>query len=608
MKALYGKAGCLDYAHFAQAVRTLLAAAHPNQYVLVSVDCDNFKYINDLFGYELGDQTLRAAAERFAQALRPGELLTHMHADNFIFFVPAQPTDALVQRFMDVLDMEADLSSFLPTHYNLIASGGLYLIAHPEKKLETMIDKANFARKQAKGNHVTTILPYTQQMREDLWWKKEITLSMAEALENKEFEMYLQPKVLMKTGEVVGAEALVRWKRANGEMVYPDRFIPVFEQNGFVVPLDYSMLDQACLFLQKCKREGMPLLPISVNFSKVHLNDPDFVETVFETVNKRGISTNLIEIELTESIFSYDIQALIDVASALRYLGFSVSLDDFGSEYSSLGSLKDFPADIIKIDKSFLEDSVNTEKGRLIVAKVLDLVKSLRLRTVVEGVETADQVEFLQKMSCCDIAQGYFYAKPLPVADYENFVKSSTVAEGNMQAPVARDCEGETQDAGKAYSAEIPSEFQMDNWELYTLGQNIDMGLMKGYLDGDATVQYVNKRALEYLGCTAREFREIHHNTITSFVHPDDLAQVQSDVQGLINTGDPYDFHTRALRRDGKTIYLEGRASCTTDNCGHLVGLYAFQDVTEARERTLELQRSLQSKVDELQALYAKVR
>ncbi|MEG0777004.1 MAG: EAL domain-containing protein, partial [Raoultibacter sp.] len=608
MEELYRKTGCLDYAHFVDEARRKLATAQSNEYALIAVDCDDFKYLNDLFGYEQGDRALQSAADRFGRLLKAGEFFAHVHADHFIFFVPAAPSEVLIERFTKILDMELSLSSFLPTHYNLIASGGIYYISNPAKKLEAMIDKANFARKQAKGNHVTTIVPYTQNMRDELWWKKEITLSMAAALEKEEFKMYLQPKVLMKTGEVVGAEALVRWVRGTGEVVYPDRFIPVFEQNRFVVPLDFYMLEQACLFLKKCMGEHIPVVPISVNFSKAHLTDSDFVETIFETVNKLGISTNLIEIELTESIFSYDLQSLIDTASALRYLGFSVSLDDFGSEYSSLGRLKDFPADIIKIDKSFLEDSVNSEKGRLIVAKVLDLIKSLRLRTVVEGVETLDQVDFLKKMSCCDIAQGYFYAKPMPSFAYEEFVKKNEVAEGNMQAPVTAETEAEIENQGKAYLEEIPSEFQMDNWELYTLGQNIDMGLMKGYLDGDATVQYVNKRALEYFGCTAREFREIYHNTITSFTHPDDVATVKNNEKRLIETGKPVSFQTRAIRADGKIIYLQGRSSCVTDNRGRLVGLHAFQDVTESREETLALQNSLQSKVDELQSLYTNVR
>ncbi|MEG1426005.1 MAG: GGDEF domain-containing protein, partial [Raoultibacter sp.] len=165
------KTGCLDYAHFVDEARRKLATAQSNEYALIAVDCDDFKYLNDLFGYEQGDRALQSAADRFGRFLKAGEFFAHVHADHFIFFVPASPPELLIKRFTEILDMELSLSSFLPTHYNLIASGGIYYISNPAKKLEAMIDKANFARKQAKGNHVTTIVPYTQHMRDELWWK-----------------------------------------------------------------------------------------------------------------------------------------------------------------------------------------------------------------------------------------------------------------------------------------------------------------------------------------------------------------------------------------------------------------------------------------------------
>lgn len=592
-------ANCYIPANFYIEVQDRLTAIKPNEYVLISIDLDNFKYINDLFGYEFGDQTLHLLTAYFSQQLKAGELFSRVNADNFIFFMQSIEESALTNRLMNIINMVRCLGASFPAHYNFVTSGGIFLISNPSERLATMLDKANFARKKAKGNHVSTFLHYTKEMSDELQWKKEITLSMEMALNNQEFEMYLQPKILIKSGKVSGAEALVRWNSKKNGMIYPDQFIPVLEQNGFIKKLDFYMLEQACLFLKKCMLEGFPLLPISVNFSKIHVGTPDFVEKVYQIVRQHNIATSLIEIELTESVFSRDFQDLVNIASGLKYLGFKVSLDDFGSAYSSLNYLKDFPADIIKIDKSFLNNSTNTENGRLIIAKIVEMIKSLRLMAVMEGVEDREQVDFLQNLNC-DIGQGYFYAKPMPIANYEAFVESK--AAELVQSSFIHELPMEALE--KEYPKEVPKEFQMDNWELYVLGQNIDMGLMKGYLDGEVTIQYVNKKALDYLGYTPQEFREIFHNKITAFTHPDDIHIIQANAEQLIKTGKPLPFKTRAIRKDGKVIHLEGRSSCITDSQGRIVGLYAFQDVTEELERSNLLQNSLQDKIKEIEMLY----
>lgn len=566
-------------------------------FALVSLDCDNFNFINDLFSYEIGDAVLRRITEHFSTLLSDTECFSRLHADHFIFLVSAKQTPNLIERLCQMTDVKDALSGILPPHYNLVFSGGIVSISEYSENFSVWLDKATFARKQAKGNHTNTFLFYDKKMGEDLKWRKTITLMMEAALREREFEMYLQPKVLLKTGQIVGAEALVRWNSKRLGMIYPDRFIPILEQNGFIKQLDFFILEEACLFLKRDLSEGKVPLPISVNFSKMHLRNVGFVEKVFYTVNRHAIPTNLIEIEVTENIYLGDFQALIEVASALKCLGFKVSLDDFGSAYSSLNYLKDLPLDIIKIDKGFLNATENTDRGHIIIAKVIELIKSLRLVPIMEGVETAEQVDFLQKLSC-DFGQGYYYAKPMPTDAYTEFVKNGTTLNDVEQYLTEKQSSSE-----KSYQNIIPKEFQMDNWELYTLGKNIDMGLMKGYLDGDATVQYVNDKALEYLGYSRQEFREIFHNSIVAFTHPDDAHIVQKNTKQLVETGIPVQFQTRAIRKDGKVIVLQGRTSCVIDSQGRPIGLYAFQDVTEELERTATLQADVENKINELEAL-----
>lgn len=563
---------------------------------IMTIDLDHFNYINDLFGYEKGDLILQKMAEHISRCLGENEFFSRVHADIFSIFINSTEYAEVACCFSRFVDWEMVLQDILPPHYNLTASGGVIVVRDAAVPLPSLMDKANYARQKAKQSTSSAFRFYDEKMSEELQWQKVVTFSMESALENHEFEMYLQPKVLIKSDQVAGAEALVRWNSPQHGFIAPDRFIPILEQNGFILQLDFFMLKEACQFLKKSAAEGLPQIPISVNFSKAHLATDRLVERIFQTVNLLGIATHLIEIEFTESLSVEGFERLIEVITDLKLLGFKVSLDDFGSAYSSLNCLKELPIDIIKIDKAFLNASSNSEKGKTIIAKVVELIKSLRMLSVMEGVETGEQVDFLRKLSC-DFGQGYFYAKPMPAAEYIAYLK-----QGNLLSDLQKYICEQTECNDKSYLNVIPKEFQMDNWELYTLGKNIDMGLMKGYLDGEATVQYVNDRALEYLGYTRQEFREFFHNSIVAFTHPDDVAVVQKNAELLVTIGKPLKFRTRAIRKDGKIIFLQGCSSCVIDGHGRPVGIYAFQDVTEELEQTEALQRSLEDKIKELEA------
>lgn len=566
-----------------------------NEIFVATLDLDHFNYVNDLFGYETGDLVLQKLTKHFSEVISEGCIFTRIHADIFAFCLEYVENSNVAQSFSELTDWQVELNAVLPEHYSLTASGGVILVKESTAPVSSLIDKANYARQKAKGTMSNSFRFYDEKMSEELQWQKVVTFSMESALKNHEFEMYLQPKVFIKNSQVVGAEALVRWRSPQYGLIPPDRFIPILEQNGFVRQLDFFMLEEACRFIKESAENGIPQIPISVNFSKMHLTTDCLVERIFQTVNRMGINTKLIEIEFTESLSVEGFERLIEVVSDLKLLGFRVSLDDFGSAYSSLNCLKELPIDIIKIDKAFLNSSSNSEKGQMIIAKVVELIKSLRMLSVMEGVETDEQVDFLRKMSC-DFGQGYFYSRPMPSADYIEYLKKSDIF-----IDIQNYMEDQAKTSDKSYLNVVPQEFQMDSWELYTLGKNIDMGLMKGYLDGEATVQYVNDRALEYLGYTRQEFREIFRNRIAAFTHPDDTETFIKNAQQLVKSGKPFKFQTRAIRKDGKIIVLQGRSSCVIDSQGRPVGIYAFQDVTEELEATRKLQNSLEEKIKELE-------
>lgn len=258
--------------------------------------------------------------------------------------------------------------------------------------------------------------------------RKQIEAEMEPALQNGEFQVYLQPKVNMITAKVFGAEALSRWVHPVEGIRSPLSYIPLFEENGFVVKLDMYIFEQICKLKAEWYKQGVEFacIPISINMSRLHLFKKEFVDELSAIVEKYDVNPSEIEVEITESVYLNDYSELIQVVSRLQERGFSVSIDDFGSGYSALNMLKDIPVDTIKIDKEFLQLSANTERGKKVIKNVIILCKDLKLHVTVEGVETEEQIDFLTNYGC-EIAQGFYYSKPIPVKEFEEYTKAHYV-------------------------------------------------------------------------------------------------------------------------------------------------------------------------------------
>lgn len=256
----------------------------------------------------------------------------------------------------------------------------------------------------------------------------KIEAEMESALQNGEFYVYLQPKVNMITSRVYGAEALSRWIHPVEGMRNPGAYIPLFEENGFIVQLDMYMFEELCKIKQRWHREGVEFasIPISINMSRLHLFRKSFVEELVSLTDQYGIERSEIDIEITESVYLSDNSILIQIVGELQKCGFFVSIDDFGSGYSALNMLKDIPADTIKIDKEFLQLSANSDRGQKVIKNVITLCKDLKLKVMVEGVETEEQIECLTKFGC-EICQGFYYSKPISVAEFETYTRAHFV-------------------------------------------------------------------------------------------------------------------------------------------------------------------------------------
>ena len=391
------------------------------KYALLYMDIDKFKYINDIFGYVRGDDVLKTFATILYENIREGEILCRFSDDRFLSIIKYDTDEELEKRIISGSEKAKKMQKLFFSDIKLSIICGIYKISEYDKDLNAIIDKANIARKTIKGSHKNTFAIYTSEMNEAIIKEKLIEGRMSYALKNNEFLPYLQPKFDLSTNKVCGAEALVRWQQKNGEMIYPNDFIPIFEKNGFIVNLDLYIYEQIFIKIQQWLNEGINVMPISLNVSRAHTISLDFIKTVLELVNKYNIPLNLVEFELTENIFSDDLNHLNEFIQALRNSGFKISIDDFGSAYSSLNLLKEIDVDIIKLDKGFLDsttDAKDKQKDKVIIECIINMAKNLNLEVVCEGIETSEQIELLKDLGC-EIGQGYVFSRPIPIDEFE---------------------------------------------------------------------------------------------------------------------------------------------------------------------------------------------
>lgn len=408
------RTGKISVYEFEQRSENILKYAKPNEYLLVSLDVDNFKYINEIYGYETGNKVLKMISD-YIEKILPDQLLLNVRvaADNFIFIAKTSNKEKIVEALSNNKELEYDIRTNIGAAYDLAFSVGLYVISDPSDRMSNMMDYANIARKSLKGHFGNTIAEYTDAMNRSVIMKRNITVNMEASLKKKEFEVWLQPKYSLDAGTLIGAEVLVRWKHPELGLIPPSDFIPLFEENGFIEKLDLYMFENTCRLISEWKEHNVLKIPmVSVNMSRITLNKPNLVSTLKNMADSYEVEHHYLEIEITEGALEKTTANILNIINDLKREGFAVSIDDFGSGYSSLSILKDVPADILKIDREFLSNTFETDKGKTIIDNVIKMSKELNLQTVAEGIETAEQAKELRSMGC-DVAQGYFFAKPM---------------------------------------------------------------------------------------------------------------------------------------------------------------------------------------------------
>lgn len=392
-----------------------LADRAPHEFVaILYVDVDQFKYVNDSLGHEGGDQFLRIVAGRLAACLGESDSVARQGGDEFIALLDKLPApDHAAQVAQNILTSIAQPWCIDGHEIHASCSIGISIAPSDATEADNMLRHADAAMFRAKALGRNNYRHFTATLNTDTVSRLDWVSRLRNALTNNEFMLHYQPKIEVLTGRVVGVEALLRWRTADGTMISPGEFIPLAEETGLIVPIGEWVLNQACLINREWQKAGRRPIPVSVNISAIQLERDDLVDKITAVLNETGLPPQYLELEITESALMSDVEQSIKTLQRLRELGVRTSIDDFGTGYSSLAHLKRFPVDTLKIDQSFIRDITNDRGNAGIVQAVISLSHTLGLTVVAEGVETPDEYRHLSARGC-DQIQGYYTGRPVP--------------------------------------------------------------------------------------------------------------------------------------------------------------------------------------------------
>lgn len=404
-----------NFEAFIEEAQLMLCSRIDEDFILIYLDIDDFKILNTSYGYLFGDELLKIIATALRQYLKEGELCCRVNADNYLILMKHDPKaiDSLKSLLNEHIKNQASLKIYDQISFCI----GVFPITEKEytkADVQSMIDNANIAHKKAKSKGNDQSVWYDDNFLKQLYFDNMIIKRIHSAIKRKEFQMYLQPKFDIRTTKIIAAEALVRWQFSQDQILYPDSFIPQLENNGLISELDLYMLDQACAFMQEHQLSETGFT-IAVNFSRVTLFQRDLYERIHKILDTHAIPSHAIEIEVTESAFNDISDTVIHTLNTLQEDGFRISMDDFGTRYSSLNLLNTLSIDILKIDRSFLHQI--DQKGKGIIELIIHIAHTFQIKVICEGIETIEQLDYLQSVGC-DMGQGYYISKPIPEADF----------------------------------------------------------------------------------------------------------------------------------------------------------------------------------------------
>lgn len=398
------------------------------KFAVFYLDFENFKYCNDVLGYKFGDYILKEYNKLLKEDMKDKETFGRVSADRFVVLRKYKDKHELIERQKHIDEKLKKIVEKSNERYNAAIYYGICCLEDikEEMKIDELIDKANFAQKTIKGQVINYAF-YNENIRNKMREENYIRDNILKAIENEEFVVYFQPKVELKEKKIRNAEALVRWKNSLGKLIPPGLFIPILEKDLLISVLDQYVFEKTCQWLKKQMKECKRILPVSVNVSKMQFYSLDFIEVYSKLKKKYGVPNNIVIIEFTESAIFNDIKRVKEIIDELHINGFLCSIDDFGNGYSSLNALKDMKVDSLKIDSLFFNESENKRREEIIIKGIITLAKELNMKTVAEGIEKQEQVDFLREAGC-DLIQGYIFYRPMPIEDFEKLENINWIA------------------------------------------------------------------------------------------------------------------------------------------------------------------------------------
>lgn len=406
---------------FAEHAAQILHEQTNVEWNMIALDIDRFKLVNESYGQEMGDELLAYLAKKLQYyADTKNCICARSYADHFFLLVERREYCYIKNRHTELVE---HLQKF-PLDMKIALKFGVYEIRDRDMEISSMCDRAQIAANQIKGQYVTEIYFYDDSLRKQLLKEQRITDDMEQALRENQFQVYFQPKYDIFSETLSGAEALVRWVHPQNGFMSPAEFIPVFESNGFITEVDMFVWNKACEKIREWLDKYDCFVPISVNVSRKDMYKPNLPQILLDIVHKHGLEPRHLHLEITESAYVENPDQLLEVVEQLKNAGFMIEMDDFGSGYSSLNMLAAMPIDILKLDMKFVQNYSDADNSRSILSFVIGLAKWMNLYVIAEGVETRAQLDLLRGMDC-NLAQGYYFSKPLPDKEFEEILRKS---------------------------------------------------------------------------------------------------------------------------------------------------------------------------------------
>ncbi|MEG2744032.1 MAG: EAL domain-containing protein [Oscillospiraceae bacterium] len=529
--------GLYNQPKFCEETTKLIKSNPSTEFTLICWNMEHFSAIKDVLGNEAVTAINHEISNRFKKYLLPGNTYGRLDTSIFACCYPTAQFD------LDYIQ-EHFTSSFenIGISYNVTSHFGVYQAKGLPISVEQMCDRATFAARSIKDNNLVRYAFYDASLQEVLKAEKTIEAEMGAALKNEQFVIYLQPIYSLSSGRPVAAEALVRWDHPTRGLIPPGEFIPIFEANGFITKLDYFVWEKVCKILAKRESDGKDPLPISVNLSRYSIYSCDIVGDFKRLVEKYKVPPNRLKLEITESAYVDNPEYLKKSLLSLQALGFEVLMDDFGSGYSSLNMLKDLPVNMLKIDMKFLENFEFSNRAGSIITSVIRMARWLGIPVVAEGVETRRQLDFLYSVGC-DLVQGFYYSKPIPVSDFERLVIHPDTRPESL---------GET----KLLLSDIELLFGGNSFITKVLDSVFGGIGFYEFTSNGLEVIRVNNGYYKIFGLTPNTLASFSSN-VYAHIHPEDAPLLKQACAEAVKTGEAQQLVTRTYHADGHIVFVD---------------------------------------------------